>query len=282
MNKDFTLAERAVGVFDSGVGGLTVLKEIRQLLPQEDLIYLGDTARVPYGTKSARTVLQYALEAGNFLDRQGVKMLVVACNTASSVALSALAELFQLPVIGVLEPGARRAHEVSRTRKVAVIGTEGTVRSGAYEQALKTLDPAITVLTTACPLFVPLAEEGWAEHPVARLTAMEYLAPLCGDGVDTLVLGCTHYPLLKKTLSAVVGANITLVDSAQETARRVVELLRENNIVRTTEHVGTTRFSVTDTPERFQRVGGAFFGAELRGVAQVDLAHADNVTKVVE
>lgn len=282
MVKENTGTERAVGVFDSGVGGLTVLKEIRQLLPQENLIYLGDTARVPYGTKSAQTVMQYALEAGDFLARQGVKMLVVACNTASSVALSALAERFQLPVVGVIEPGARRAHQVSRSRKVAVIGTEGTIRSGAYEAALRTIDAALTVSSGACPLFVPLAEEGWAEHPVARLTAIEYLSPLCHDGVDTLVLGCTHYPLLKQTLSEVAGAGVTLIDSAQETARRVATLLQADNSARSSNSVGTTRFCVTDTPERFQRVGGAFFGDELTTVARVELYHCDNSIKLAE
>lgn len=276
------MAKRAVGVFDSGVGGLTVLKAIRQLLPQEDLIYLGDTARVPYGSKSAHRVLQYSLEAGDFLHRHGVKMLVVACNTASSVALPALANRFHLPVVGVIEPGARRACEVSRTRKVAVIGTEGTIRSGAYEQILKSFDEALTVYSVACPLFVPLAEEGWTAHPVTRLTAMEYLSPLCCNGVDTLVLGCTHYPLLKKTLQEVVGEKITLVDSAEETARRVAAILSANKLLRTTTGTGTTRFCVTDTPERFQRVGGAFFGAGLANVTHVELAHLDDEGGITE
>lgn len=260
---------------------MTVLKAIRQLLPQEDLIYLGDTARVPYGTKSARTVLQYSLEAGDFLYQHQVKMLVVACNTASSVALPALAERFRLPVVGVIEPGARRAHEVSRTRKVAVIGTEGTVRSGAYEKALKAFDATMTVVTVACPLFVPLAEEGWTDHPVTRLTALEYLRPLCRDGVDTLVLGCTHYPLLKRTLQEVVG-DVTLVDSAQETARRVAEMLQADDLVRQPLRIGTTRFWVTDTPERFQRVGGAFFGAELTDVSPVELDHVVSGIRITE
>ncbi|MDF1580559.1 MAG: glutamate racemase [Desulfuromonadales bacterium] len=276
------MAKRAVGVFDSGVGGLTVLKAIRQLLPQEDLIYLGDTARVPYGSKSAHRVLQYSLEAGDFLHRHGVKMLVVACNTASSVALPALVNRFHLPVVGVIEPGARRACEVSRTRKVAVIGTEGTIRSGAYQQTLKSLDEALIVCSVACPLFVPLAEEGWTTHPVTRMTAMEYLAPLCGDGVDTLVLGCTHYPLLKKTLQEVVGEKITLVDSAEETARRVAAILSANKQLRTTTGTGTTRFCVTDTPERFQRVGGVFFGAGLANVTHVELAHLDDESEITE
>ncbi|MCK4690907.1 MAG: glutamate racemase, partial [Desulfuromonadales bacterium] len=185
------MQHRAIGIFDSGVGGLTVCKEIMRRLPGENLIYLGDTARVPYGTKSAETVEQYALDAADFLVEQGVKLLVVACNTASAVALPVLRERFQLPVIGVIEPGAQRAVE-SQNRRIGVIGTEGTVNSGRYEEAIRQLLPDARVFTVACPLFVPLAEEGWAEHEVARLTAQEYLQPLLAAQIDTLVLGCTH------------------------------------------------------------------------------------------
>jgi glutamate racemase len=264
------LPERAIGIFDSGVGGLTVLKEMMRLLPGEELVYLGDTARVPYGTKSPRTVLRYALEAAAFLSERHVKMLVVACNTASSVALPALAEHFNLPVVGVIEPGARKAVAVTRCRKVGVIGTEGTIKSGAYPRAIHALDPDIEVFSAPCPLFVPLAEEGWAEHRIAHLAAEEYLAPLLQRGIDTLVLGCTHYPLLKTTLRNVMGDGVELVDSAEETALMVAGPLRERDLFRRSQPAWP-RFFVTDVPTRFERVGGSFLGTPLHGVESVDL-----------
>ncbi len=264
------MPERAIGVFDSGVGGLTVFKEIMHRLRGEELIYLGDTARVPYGTKSPHTVLRYALEAAAFLVKQKVKVLVVACNTASSVALPALEERFSLPVIGVIEPGARKAAEITRSRKVGVIGTEGTIKSGAYTRAIHALDPGLEVVAAPCPLFVPLAEEGWAEHPVALLTAREYLGPLIDQGIDTLVLGCTHYPLLKNTLHAVLGEGVALVDSAEETALSVARLLSARGLTRQ-DAPGPARFFVSDIPTRFERVGGAFLGEALQRVEQVEL-----------
>ncbi len=261
------MLHRAIGIFDSGVGGLTVFKEIMHLLPGEDLLYLGDTARVPYGTKSAATVEQYALEAATFLADQGVKLLVVACNTASAVALPALRERFQLPVIGVIEPGARRAAR-SLNHRIGVIGTEGTINSGRYREAIHALLPDAQVVAVPCPLFVPLAEEGWAEHEVARLTAQEYLQPLIAAQIDTLVLGCTHYPLLRNTLQQVLGPQVQLVDSAEETALRVAELFREQGLARP-EHGGRRAFFVTDVPTRFERVGRAFLGDVLGPVKQV-------------
>jgi glutamate racemase len=254
---------RAIGIFDSGVGGLTVFKEIAALLPRENLVYLGDTARVPYGTKSEITVQRYALEAAEFLVAKGVKMLVVACNTASAVALPALRERFKLPVIGVIEPGARRAAR-SRNRRIGVIGTEGTINSGRYPEAIRALVPDARISSAACPLFVPLAEEGWAEHEIARLTAIEYLRPLMGAGIDTLVLGCTHYPLLRNTLQRVLGSDVQLVDSAAETAMAVQQLFAEQGL----EHPdsgGLREFYVTDVPARFERVGQAFLqGTQIR------------------
>ena len=266
------MPERAIGVFDSGVGGLTVLRELRRQIPGESLVYLGDTARVPYGTKSAPTVLRYAMEAAQFLCRQQhVKLIVVACNTASAVALETLRNKFEVPVVGVIEPGAMRAVEVTRNGHVGVIGTEGTVRSRAYERALKSLSPDVKVSSVACPLFVPLAEEGWAEHEVALLAAKDYLAPLLEQGVDTLVLGCTHYPLLTKTLQRVVGENVYLVDSARELAKAVSLLLADQQLLRQVEPTATTRFFVTDIPLRFERVGGAFLGETLHNVTTVNL-----------
>lgn len=261
------MLHRAIGIFDSGVGGLTVFKEIMRLLPEEDLFYLGDTARVPYGTKSAETVRQYALEAGAFLVDQGVKMLVVACNTASAVALPALRERFRLPVVGVIEPGARRAAS-SRTGRIGVIGTEGTIGSGRYKEAITALMPEAQVASTACPLLVPLAEEGWAEHPVAQLAVKEYLAPLKKNDIDTLVLGCTHYPLLRKTLQDEMGDGVTLVDSAEETAATVSALFSEQGLARP-QSGGQRAFFVTDVPTRFVKVGQAFLGQELTHVQQV-------------
>jgi glutamate racemase len=264
------VAHEAIGIFDSGVGGLTVLHEIRTRLPDTDLIYLGDTARVPYGTKSPETVKRYALQAAEFLVREQVGMLVVACNTASSVALDALHETFQIPVVGVIEPGAEQAIAATGNRRIGVVGTEGTIQSGAYPQALQRLDPQVEVWGRACPLFVPLAEEGWAEHAVAHLCAEEYLAPLMAHDIDTLVLGCTHYPLLKKVLQQVLGAGVRLIDSAEATARKVVALRAGNGENRSTGTAGV-RFFVTDVPNRFCRVGGSFLGADLSNVQQVDI-----------
>lgn len=265
------MSERAIGVFDSGVGGLTVLRELRSQFPGESLVYLGDTARVPYGTKSSPTVMRYAHEAARFLLTHQVKLLVVACNTAAAVALDDLAESYQVPVIGVIEPGARRALEMTRNGRVGVVGTEGTIRSGAYERALQAGRPDIVVRAAACPLFVPLAEEGWARHQVAHLAAREYLAPLLDDGIDTLVLGCTHYPLLKEMLQEVVGPDVYLVDSALETAKAVALRLEEQQLLHSARPAPPPRYFVTDIPDRFKRVGGAFLGEELQGVATISI-----------
>ena len=260
---------QAIGIFDSGVGGLTVLKEISNLLPAEDIIYLGDTARVPYGTKSPETVRQYAREAAAFLSGLGVKMLVVACNTASAVALDCLQEEFDIPVVGVIEPGAASAANLTRVDKVGVIGTEGTIKSDAYARAIKAHKPEIEVVSTACPLFVPLAEEGWAEHEIAGLAAGEYLKNV-SDGIDVMVLGCTHYPLLKNTLHKVLGDEVALVDSAVETAKVVKQQLAGKQSGR--ERSGSVRFYVTDVPTRFERVGKAFLGRDFGDVHQVSLS----------
>lgn len=265
------MPERAIGVFDSGVGGLTVLRELRRQIPEEALVYLGDTARVPYGTKSPQTVLRYAHEAARFLLAQRVKLLVVACNTASAVALDELTERYQVPVVGVIAPGARRALEVTRNGRIGVIGTEGTVRSGAYERALQAARPDVVVFAAACPLFVPLAEEGWASHEIARLAARDYLAPLLAEGIDTLVLGCTHYPLLSRILQEVAGPGVQLVDSARETAKVVAGQLGAHCLLRPAAATLPPRYFVTDIPDRFERVGGSFLGEPLQGVATVSL-----------
>jgi len=261
--------EKAIGIFDSGIGGLTVLKEIVAKLPDENIIYLGDTARVPYGIRSAETVTRYSFQNTQFLLSQEIKMLVVACNTASAISLDAVKKEFPLPVIGVLEPGARAAVAVTKTRKVGVIGTEATISSGAYEKAIQRIAPDIEVHSLACPLFVQLAEEGWTDNDVAQLVAEKYLASLRGTGIDTLVLGCTHYPLLKVVISRAVGSKIILIDSATETAKEVVVVLERLNWKRHAE--GIRKFYVTDTPGRFEKIGKRFLGDGLLRAEQVKL-----------
>ena len=265
------MAWKAIGIFDSGVGGLTVLKEVLQALPQEDTIYLGDTARVPYGTKSPETVVRYSRQIARYLYSRDIKLLVVACNTASAVALAALQQEFDIPIVGVIEPGARAAAEATKTGKVGVIGTAGTVASSAYTKAIKRINPDIEVLSRACPLFVPLAEEGWVDNEVARLTARIYLEDLKKHGVDTLVLGCTHYPILKEVIAEVMGPGVTLVDSAEQTALTVARILAEQGLLRPKEERGNHHYYVTDIPAGFIRVGNRFLGGELGDVYQVSL-----------
>ena len=262
-----------IGVFDSGVGGLTVLKVLMERLPLESTVYLGDTARVPYGTKSGEVVTRYSLANAQLLLDHGVKLLVVACNTASAVALPALRDALPIPVVGVISPGAIAAADATRSGKVAVIGTQGTIASGAYQAALERARPGIEVHTRACPLFVPLAEEGWLEGEVPRLVAAQYLGSgLLENGVDTLVLGCTHYPLLSSIISSVVGPTIRLIDSARATAERVAEVLSERDLVKVDARIPTQRqYLVTDTPSRFIEVGQRFLGQTLSGAEQVDL-----------
>lgn len=262
---------QAIGIFDSGVGGLTVLRELTRTLPQEDTIYFGDTARVPYGSKSPDTVIRYSQEIASFLIKRDIKLLVVACNTASAVALTTLRRNLTVPVVGVIEPGAKRAVEVTRSGVIGVIGTSGTIRSSAYSRAIKRLNPAISVLAKPCPLFVPLAEEGWTENSVALMTAQLYLEELREAQVDTLVLGCTHYPLLKKIIAEVMGPDVKLVDSAEETARTVASILRENELLRPPTELGNHHYYVTDVPAGFIRVGNRFLGGKLGDVYQVAL-----------
>lgn len=265
------MPQRAIGVFDSGVGGLTVLQALRTQVPDESLVYLGDTARVPYGTKSPATVLRYANEAARFLLAQQVKLMIVACNTASAVALDTLAERCPIPVVGVIEPGSARALQVTRNGRIGVIGTEGTIRSGAYDRALRQIRADVVVHTAACPLFVPLAEEGWASTEVAHLVARDYLAPLLDKGIDTLVLGCTHYPLLTQTLQDIIGPQVQLVDSAQETARIVRARLQQDSLLQQQAAGRPPRYFVTDIPDRFVRIGGLFLGEPLQDVTTVIL-----------
>ena len=268
---------RSIGIFDSGVGGLTVLREIMLALPQEDTLYFGDTARVPYGTKSPETVTRYAGEIASFLIKRDIKLLVVACNTASAVALPTLKRQLSIPVVGVIEPGARRAVEVTRSGRIGVIGTAATIRSSAYTRAIKRLKADAEVLTRACPLFVPLAEEGWTDNQVARLTAQTYLQELKEAAVDTLVLGCTHYPLLKPMIADVLGSGVTLVDSAEETARTVAAILADKRLLRPLAEKGYHSYYVSDVPAGFVRVGNRFLGGKLGDVFQVALDEEEGV-----
>jgi len=257
-----------IGIFDSGLGGLTVARAIFQRLPDDSTVYFGDTARVPYGPKSPRTVRRYSLEILRWLLDQGVKAVVVACNTSTAHALEALREVSPVPVIGVIEPGARAAVRASRGGPIGVIGTAGTIASGAYERAIRVIAPAARVVATACPLLVPLVEEGWFDHPATELVAREYLAGLQHAGVDVLVLGCTHYPLLKPLLGRVMGEGVTLIDSAEETAAAVADALVAQGLEAPAGNEPVHRFAVSDDAERFLSVGSRFVGERL-SVAEV-------------
>ncbi len=245
---------RPIGVFDSGIGGLTVVKELRELLPDEKIFYLGDTARVPYGGKSASTVERYSLEIAEMLIEENAKIVVVACNTASSVALPKLEKTLSVPVIGVIKPGARAASRVTRNRHIGVIGTRATIKSGAYEKALREFDVGLRVSSLACPLLVPLIEEGWLEDELTDRTIGRYLEPLANGGIDTLVLGCTHYPLLTGAIARVLKHKVSLVDSARNCATAVQELLDRYSLCAPSGNNGSLKVALTDQPDNFLRV----------------------------
>lgn len=270
-------AAAPIGVFDSGIGGLTVARELMCQLPNESIVYVGDTARVPYGPKSPDTVLRYSREIAAYLLDQGVKLVVIACNTATAHALAALSTELPVPVLGVVGPGARAAVAGEgagsrRPQRVGVIGTVGTVRSGAYERAIHALAPDAEVVARACPLFVPFVEEGWLDHPATRLVAHEYLDPVRREGVDTLVLGCTHYPLLKPLVADVVGPAVRLIDSAQETAAETGRVLADVGLRAPPGAVPRHRFVVTDAADQFSRTAAHFLGAPLEHVETLALA----------
>jgi len=258
-----------IGVFDSGIGGLTVARALIERLPLENIIYFGDTARVPYGVKSPETISRYATQITEFLLQQKVKVLIVACNTMAAVAYGAIKDLSSVPTLDVVDAGARSAVAETHNKYVGVIGTPATINSNAYVKAIKEYDPEITVFSQPCPLFVPLVEEGWLDHQVTRLTAQEYLRPVVAQNIDTLVLGCTHYPLLKPLLREVLGDQITLVDSAQTIARETEELLRKNSVQNIQAKPPEYRFYVTDVPVRFKEIGEYFLGTTLSNVTVV-------------
>ncbi|HZE64765.1 MAG TPA: glutamate racemase [Pyrinomonadaceae bacterium] len=258
-----------IGIFDSGVGGLTVYRALHERLPAERFIYLGDTARVPYGTKSLSTVERYGIENAKFLEAQGIKLLVVACNTASALALPAIGNTVNIQVVGVIEPGARAALRIAGGKRIAVIATEATVQSGAYAKAINNIDPRAKVIERACPLFVPLAEEGWANSDVARSVAGQYLRDLRDADLGALVLGCTHYPILRQLIGEVIGTDVPLIDSGEAAAQEVKSLLESKQLraSQTTRELEERRlcddldhFYVTDAAERFAKVAERFLG----------------------
>jgi glutamate racemase len=252
-----------IGVFDSGIGGLTVVRALMARLPFENIIYFGDTARVPYGVKSVETIALYARQITEFLVQKGVKLLIVACNTMAAVAHAAIEEISSVPVLDVIDAGARSAVALTRTKRVGIIGTPATVNSNAYDRAIRKLDPKIHIFSQTCPLFVPLVEEGWLDHQVTRLTAEEYLRPVMERTVDTLVLGCTHYPLLKTLLQEIVGDRIQLVDSAEAMAAQTAAMLEHHGLGNPEGSHPQYRYYVTDVPYRFQSIGEVFLGKNL-------------------
>ena len=264
-------SEAPIGVFDSGVGGLTVVSELMRQMPRESIVYFGDSARYPYGPRSPERVRSMAMEDGVLLTGFDVKMIVVACNTASSHALDMLAEKLPVPVIGVVKPGAYAAARQTRSGKIGVIGTDGTIASESYKNALEKLNDQITCKSMACPLFVALAEEGWTVGPIARMVAEAYLAELRLEEIDTLILGCTHFPLLRSVISETLGEEVELIDSAEATVSELRRRLESASGLREGDGKPVHRFLVSDAPERFKRIGERFLGRPLGKVLKVDL-----------
>ena len=263
-------ARQPIGVFDSGIGGLTVVKALVEDLPSESIIYFGDTARVPYGSKSKSTIVKFSLENVEFLLRYGVKCIVIACNTASSWALPTLRKYFKVPVVGVIRPGALAAARQTRNQRIGVIGTSATINSRAYEMAVQRIDATIKVFSQPCPLFVPLVEEGWLNGAVCRSIAEKYLEPLMRQRIDTLILGCTHYPLLAPTIRQIVGPQVTLVDSAKQTAAEVRGLLMGTDLLSQHRTTPRYRFFVTDESAHFHAIGHRFLGHVIGSVERVN------------
>lgn len=260
---------KAIGVFDSGVGGLTVAKELIHQMPSEDIVYFGDTARVPYGIKSKETVIRFSIENILFLLKQDVKLICVACNTVSSLALPVIKNHFKVPIVGVISPGVREAVYATQNKRIGVIGTKGTINSGTYETEIKQLDPKVKVTAVACPLFVPFAEEGWLKGDVVLQVARTYLKPLKEARVDTVILGCTHYPLLKGIIKEVLGKDVTLIDSAKQVAIEVKKILAAEGQLNKGRR-GKRRFYVSDNPEWFSGLAERFLGVSPSNVKKVN------------
>lgn len=255
--------QQPIGVFDSGVGGLTVVRALMERLPFEDIVYFGDTARVPYGIKSVDTIAQYTMQITEFLLERQVKMLIIACNTMAAVAAQAVRERSPAPVLDVIEAGAQAALATSHNHHIGVIGTPATINSNAYTRAIHSGEHPVRLHAQACALFVPLVEEGWLDHPVTRITAQEYLKPLLAEGIDSLILGCTHYPLLKPLLHEVAGPNVALIDSADAIAAQAATVLNAQGLTNPQRQAAHHDFFVTDVPLRFQTIGERFLGRSL-------------------
>lgn len=259
-----------IGVFDSGVGGLTVVREIMRQIPNESIIYFGDTARVPYGSKSKKTIITYSRQIVKFLQRQNVKAIVIACNTASALALEVVKEELTIPVIGVVEPGAKVAASATKNGNIGIIGTEATINSGIYNSFIQSMNPELNVYGKACPLFVPLVEEGWLEDPVTDMVAKRYLEELLYSNIDTLVLGCTHYPLLRHTIGETIGNKVTLVNPAYETAMSLKEVLLNNGIESNTD-IANHKFFVSDDAKKFQKFANTILPCEVVETKDVNI-----------
>ncbi len=270
--KDETMSdktEQAIGVFDSGIGGLTVVRALMERLPFENIVYFGDTARVPYGVKSVETINRYALQITEFLLKKDVKLLIVACNTMAAVACQAIRDLSPVPVLEVIGAGAASAVGATQNKIIGVIGTPATINSNAYARAISLLDHDVRIFSQACPLFVPLVEEGWLEHEATRLAALEYLKPVKAEGIDTLVLGCTHYPLIKPLIAEIVGPQVRLIDSAEAMAEEAAGLINARQLGNPSGRSPDYLFCVSDVPFRFQTIGERFLG---RTLARVEMA----------
>ena len=266
-----TKTNNAIGVFDSGIGGLTVVRSLMERLPFENIIYFGDTARVPYGIKSVETINRYAAQITEFLIKKDVKLLIVACNTMAAVAYQSIIDLSPVPVLEVIDASARIAIQNTRNKSIGVIGTPATINSNAYARAIHLLNKEAKVFSQACPLFVPLVEEGWFDHPATKLIAQEYLKPVIDEQIDTLVLGCTHYPLLKPLLQDILGPEVTLIDSAEAMADIAADLINKQNMGNQTFSPPDYTFYVSDLPYRFQTIGERFLGRTLGRVELVSL-----------
>ncbi|MDD4240687.1 MAG: glutamate racemase [Smithellaceae bacterium] len=272
--KDETMndkTEQAIGVFDSGIGGLTVVRALMERLPFENIVYFGDTARVPYGVKSVETINRYALQIAEFLLKKDVKLLIVACNTMAAVACQAIRDLSPVPVLEVIGAGAASAVGATQNKIIGVIGTPATINSNAYARAISLLDHDVRIFSQACPLFVPLVEEGWFEHEATRLAALEYLKPVKAEGIDTLVLGCTHYPLIKPLIAEIVGPQVRLIDSAEAMAEEAAGLINARQLGNPSGRSPDYLFCVSDVPYRFQTIGERFLGRTLARVEMVRL-----------
>jgi len=258
--------KKSIGIFDSGVGGLTVFKSIRDVLPHRNLLYFGDTARVPYGSKSKETIIKYSIQNANFLIQQNIDLLVVACNTSSAFALHALKKEFKIPIIGVIEPGVKKASQVTRNKRIGLIGTEGTIKSKVYEEKLKEYCPKCKIFAKPTPLLVPLVEENWLDHKVTNMVIKEYVESILAENIDTLIMGCTHYPVLKKTLSKIVEKRINLVDSAES----VAEVIKHKFYEQETGENGFSKFFVSDNPQKFKEIGERILNFTIKNVELVN------------